>query len=416
MPITEDPGPRPGGDEPDPFADLVLDEEFIKAASVKEPSGRARMLAARWRKEPPAPAEAWRPPTAEIRRSRFGRRAKRVDPWGGRRRTRRNWQTPVFVVAAVAVVMAGLNVNALHSWYQNNFGGSQDNGAAAAKPVATQAPETAAPTAAPPTQDPDTPTVARPWAGSPAAAWPTGADGIALPQAQAVGAFDADQVGQDLALVKKYLVAANLDPSVVDGGATQPVLDLLDGKEQASLKAALAHPDKDHDPTSWISRFDPRTAVRAAQDIKVQGHVGFEGDGDNGLLVHTDYIYVYALAPGPEAYHPSAQPSGGSTGNGQSVSLVQLDPSKPVTREIVRRTQDFRFYDPQRYRVDPNKIVLDKGDSDMGGNYCETGDGWLQPDFEEGQPQPNQSGPTVDPYDGSKPLKDDGVCGTDSRS
>ncbi|WP_424706003.1 hypothetical protein [Kitasatospora acidiphila] len=421
MPIAEDPEPRPHGEEPDPFANLVLDEEFIKGAAVKEQSGRTRMLAARWKKEPPQPAEPWRPPTAEIRRSRFGRKAKRVDPWGNKRRTKRNWQTPIFVLLTIAVVAAALNVNGLHGWYQDNFGGGQDNGGvAAAKPVVTQAPETAAPTAAPPTQDPQTPTVAQPWAGSPATSWPSGADGIQLPQAQAVGVFDADQVGQDLALVKKYMVATNLDPGVVDGGATQPVLDLLDSQSRDHLKAALAHPDKDHDPTSWISRFNPKTAVRAAQDIRVQGHVSFEGDGDNGLLVHTDYIYVYALIPGSEQYHPSAQPSAGtgSTGNAQSVSLVQLDPLAAVTREIVRRTEDFRFYDPQRYNVDPDKVIPDKGSSDMGGNYCGMGDGWLEPDFREaaGQPGETHSGPTEDPYDGSKPLRNsDGSCGSLSR-
>lgn len=34
---------------------LVLDEDFVRGASVQEPSGRARMLAARWRREPPEP-------------------------------------------------------------------------------------------------------------------------------------------------------------------------------------------------------------------------------------------------------------------------------------------------------------------------------------------------------------------------
>ncbi|MEU6160920.1 hypothetical protein [Streptomyces sp. NPDC047130] len=39
--------------------ELVLDEDFVRGASVQEPSGRARMLAARWRREPPEP-EPWR--------------------------------------------------------------------------------------------------------------------------------------------------------------------------------------------------------------------------------------------------------------------------------------------------------------------------------------------------------------------
>lgn len=38
---------------PDPFEGLVLDEEFVRSATVSEPSARARMLAERWRHEPP---------------------------------------------------------------------------------------------------------------------------------------------------------------------------------------------------------------------------------------------------------------------------------------------------------------------------------------------------------------------------
>ncbi|WP_442973845.1 SCO2583/SCO2584 N-terminal domain-containing protein [Saccharothrix sp. ST-888] len=57
MPIAEDPDPRPS-DEPeptaaDPFDGLVLDEDFVRGAGVKEPAARTRILAARWRLEPP---------------------------------------------------------------------------------------------------------------------------------------------------------------------------------------------------------------------------------------------------------------------------------------------------------------------------------------------------------------------------
>lgn len=60
--------------------DLVLDEEFIRAAGASEPSARARMLAARWREEEPEP-QPWRsdePPAgwffSKARRRRWRRR------------------------------------------------------------------------------------------------------------------------------------------------------------------------------------------------------------------------------------------------------------------------------------------------------------------------------------------------------
>ncbi|GAA1221573.1 hypothetical protein GCM10009665_09730 [Kitasatospora nipponensis] len=428
MPIAEDPEPKPSTEEPDPFADLVLDEDFIRGATVKEQSGRARMLTARWKRRPPQET-AWRPPT-EIRRRRFGRRAKAVDPWGNRRSRSRNWQTPLYVLLAVAVAAAALNVNGLHAWYGSHFGaGSQDDGVPA--PVAapagprpapsTQAPESAAPTAAPTTQAPQTPTVAQPWLGSPAESYPSGADAIEVPPAQATGVFDQDQVAAQLQLVKQYLVTANLDPAVVSGGATRQVLDLLDSQERAELGSALAHPDPQHDPTTWMSRFNARTAVLAVPEIKLQGRITFEGDGKHGVLVHTDYSFVYALVPGPDRYQPVPQGSATprSTTNPQSVALFQPGATTEVTREIVRRVQDFRFYDPQHYDVDPGKIVFAEGRNDMAGNYCEMGDGWLQPAFPDND-LPDRSpgtGPTTDPYDRSKPLPDGGGgCGHVSRT
>ncbi|MGP4083122.1 MULTISPECIES: SGM_3592 family protein [Streptomyces] len=60
--------------------DLVLDEDFIRAAETSEPSARARMLAERWRREEPEP-QPWRsdePPAgwffSKVRRRRWRRR------------------------------------------------------------------------------------------------------------------------------------------------------------------------------------------------------------------------------------------------------------------------------------------------------------------------------------------------------
>ncbi|MER5886141.1 hypothetical protein ABT160_20155 [Streptomyces sp. NPDC001941] len=55
-------GARRGSSEgPDADTDLSreLDEDFVRGATVKEPSARSRMLAARWRDQPPEP-QPWR--------------------------------------------------------------------------------------------------------------------------------------------------------------------------------------------------------------------------------------------------------------------------------------------------------------------------------------------------------------------
>ncbi|GHB25458.1 hypothetical protein GCM10010377_14340 [Streptomyces viridiviolaceus] len=67
----------PGRPEDDSWGDLVLDEDFVRGAQTSEPSARARMLAARWRREAPEP-QPWRadePPAgwffSKIRRRRW---------------------------------------------------------------------------------------------------------------------------------------------------------------------------------------------------------------------------------------------------------------------------------------------------------------------------------------------------------
>ncbi|WP_042364628.1 SGM_3592 family protein [Streptacidiphilus neutrinimicus] len=66
---------REDGETADGWDSVVLDEAFVRGAEVSEPSGRARMLAARWRQEAPEP-QPWRadkPPAGWF----FGRRRRR---------------------------------------------------------------------------------------------------------------------------------------------------------------------------------------------------------------------------------------------------------------------------------------------------------------------------------------------------
>ncbi|QKW20117.1 hypothetical protein HUT16_14530 [Kitasatospora sp. NA04385] len=275
--------------------------------------------------------------------------------------------------------------------------------------------ETAAPSSAPPTVAPDVPTPEHPWSGSPAEAWPNGADGIGMPDSTpATGVFSAKQVAADLAAVKAYLVASNLDPQVVSGASAQPVLDLMDRQDADLLAKALAHPSAENDPTSWLSRFDPAWAVPVTTEVKVQGRISFEGDGDRGMLVHTDVTYVYALRPGPDA--GKAAPGGTAA----PASWVQADHGREVEREIVRRVQDFRFYDPAHYDVQAGRPVLDKGSADFGNNRCEMGSGFLEPEFafmRAAATGPAPSGPASDPYDRTKPMENGPQdCGTVSRT
>ncbi|MFC8720024.1 hypothetical protein [Kitasatospora sp. NPDC057198] len=397
MPTRDAPGPDDSGPgrPDDPFEGLVLDEEFVRSATNKEASGRSRMLAERWKRNPPPVNEPWRPAT-EVRSKGRQSGPERSHPV----------RSALLLLGVVVAVLVGLAVT--------DLGRSKAPESSALPAVGA---ETAPPSSAPPTVDPDLPTPERPWAGSPAESWPNGMDGVGGPDSTpATGVFSAKQVAANVDAVKAYLVAANLDPQVLSGGSVQPVLDLVGTRDAEWLRAALAHPDAEHDPVSWVSRFDPARALPITDQVKVQGRLSVEGDGAKGMLVHADVTFVYAVRPGPDAGKPV--PDGLGAG-ARSASWTQLDRSRVVEREIVRREMTFRFYDPEHYDVTPGKPVLDEFRSEFDNNWCEMGSGYLQPDFLSlgtGASGATPTGPTTDPYDRTKPLPKDEDCRRITRS
>jgi hypothetical protein len=113
---SADPGPgRPDGDERlgglgderwDDRWNVTFDEDFVRAATVKEPGARARQLAARWSVEPPRPS-AWRgdpdgfgPPQASAKQRHYGRRSAARGP------SRETLRSVVIVLVVIAVAVA----------------------------------------------------------------------------------------------------------------------------------------------------------------------------------------------------------------------------------------------------------------------------------------------------------------------
>ncbi|MEV6212922.1 hypothetical protein [Kitasatospora sp. NPDC051914] len=422
MPIAEDPSPRPADDSPDdPFDALVLDEEFVRAASVKEASGRARMLGAKWKRQPPE-AVPWRA-EADKPRDRAGRRSTQTDPWGRPKRRSRNWQAPLFVVLAGAVTLAALNVDGLRDWYHDRRDSSAA-GTANRAPLPTLPPETAAPTTAPPAVDPDTPTVDRPWAGSPAAQWPLGAAAFVLPEPTAVGAFSAKQVGRQLEQVRDFLTLSTLDPKVLGGARPDAALAMLSREDRKRAEQRFAHPTQENSPAWQFPRFDPQSTVLATDEVRVQGRISVEGDGENGVMVHTDFTFVYALRPGPHPEKGIGQQTGG-TAKPASWQAAPADTpaagSGPVARTIIRSAVDFNFPNPKQFQVEPGKLYLDRYTVEGGNSGCDQSDGYFHPVFpvpsSDAGPSPSSGAPTVDPYDRSRPMdKYDGQCRKSSRT
>ncbi|MFE9405435.1 hypothetical protein ACFYNY_27475 [Streptomyces sp. NPDC006530] len=367
-------------------------ERDIRSSAPKEPSARARMVTDRLRKEQEAAESA--------ARARKGRRAP-AEPEGWRTgpawqemngragRRRRMWGVLGILVAA-AVLLVALNPSRALSLLTGED--RSEDTATAPLPA-----ETATPTAAPPSFDPERATLKEPFRGSPAMQYADGAAGIELPEATAMGGVSKDRVAKALAATRTLLIESNLSPTTLRGERPETALGLIDPLEKDTVDhftTALAKPDKEHDPLTLFSRFDPRKVVPVGNVVKTRGMMTLSKRPGGGATVHADYTFVYPLvkaAPG----------------------------STEVARTIVRRTLDVAVLDPSVNRATEGKLWIAAYDVEIGNTDCDTHDGYLHPEFADDTPMgPSPSGPASDPYDRSKPLDqgNPGNCGLLSRT
>ena len=408
---TVDELPSPSDDQPDPFEGLVLDESFVRDAKEKEGSARARMLASKWKAEPPGDT-SWRPDPTPARRWYRRRPKPSAAAWAPaatarRRRGGRWWQVPLYTLLAVALVLVAMNPSGVRSWVSGHLSGhgSGDSADAGALPSVTpspslQAPETAPPTAAP-SSPPGTPTLTDPFAGSPALTWPQGAGAIVLPAARAVGVYSSARVAEYLQKAKAFLVDTNLDPAVLGGAYPGAALALIDPDETSTisqLKQDLAHPSAKGDATDMFSRFNPKQAVLNGTVVKVQGELTYHDDGSGGLAIHADFTFVYPLRPGPDpdvSGPQSAAPAAWTTDDGFQ--------STDVARAIVRRIMDFDVANADTYEHTPGTLWITKYDPVVANSVCGVYNGYINPAFPESDEAggPSPSGSAIDPYDRS---------------
>ncbi len=240
-------------------------------------------------------------------------------------------------------------------------------------------------------------TFAHPFAGSPSRTWANGAHGITLSGAKPVGGVSKAAVTRAMHLTKKFLIAANLDRDVLNGGRPAKALALIDPLEKdylVDLRNGLAHPSSDDAPTDVFTRFDTDEVRLVGDVVKVRGRMTVEpGKRPERAEIHADYTFVYP------------------------VSRVG-DPAE-VTRAVMRRVVDAEVTAVQGARVTPGKLWVVGSDAGFGNSGCVSPDGLLHPSFPSdriGSPAP--TGPTMDPYDRSAPLtsKDERAeCGRTTR-
>lgn len=362
------------------WAQFLAQAEAGAGEAPKEPSARARMVAARLREEDArrgsAEPPAWRAGVARRERGRGGRRLKAA--------------LAIAFVAALALIAVRPEL------VIDKLTGKAEQDAKARVPLA---PETARPSAAPSAVDPERPTLREPFKGSPAVQWADGASGIELPEATALNGLSKEQVAAGLELSKRFLVAANLDPATIRGDRPQEALGLIDpaqGELLKRLEQALAKPAKGNDPLQMFVRAGSETKL-AGDVVKVRGRLQVQpGDAHGQVDVLADYTFVYPL--------------------------VQTKPgADEISRSIVRRQMKFTVVNPREWRVTPGTVQLGAYLYDIGNSACFVYDGALHPAFTDDRPEsgPTPSGTPEDPYDRSKSLEEEPAeegCGTLSRS
>jgi len=355
-------------------------ERDIRASAPKEPSARARMVTERLRLQaeqaarrsvrkkgtrPAAGPEGWR--TSPARRAAEVRAARRRKLWAV-------LGVPLAVVVAVVAMKPSLLPGGL-------FGRS--GGSASAGPELPA--ETAAPTTPPSAQASRKPTRERPFAGSPAERWADGADAIVVPKATRVGVLTRDQVATALRGTKNLLVGANLAPATLRGERPAAAIAVLDPEQPGmtdDIGRMLSAPEREHDPLTMFSRFDPREVRLVGKVVKVRGRITFEEGRNGSVAIHADYTFVYPVSP--------------ADGN-----------TDEVTRTIVRRVLDVAFLNPEKYRVTPGRLSVDRHAVSIGNSACDVYDGFLHPRFgSAASAGATPTGPTTDPYDRSRDLDD----------
>ena len=348
---------EPGSDEPEL---IRLDEDFIRSASVKEPSARARMLAQKWAAEPPTDTRRWREGGVDA-------------DWRPTRR-RRSSRVVVALVAILAVIGTGLGVAVL---YRPGSGGAPTHaGPPAASVQATIDLPNGQSTLSP----------ANPFLGPPANGYADNAAGIVLPAAAAKGNFTRTEVAAALQTARAYLIAADLDRTTLLGRSGAKAGALLDphGSRQ-DLNAALRNPTADNDPLNYLTRFDPTETRLVGSVIKLHGTTTYFARGADELVVHMDYLSVY----------PVQRPRGG-----------------PVTRVVVRHVYNLSIW--HHRDVTRGTLWLGEASSYAAGVACATTHGYLHPQW-PGQ-APEGTGAPSDPYNQSGAVNGRGTCGTATRT
>jgi hypothetical protein len=137
--------------------------------------------------------------------------------------------------------------------------------------------------------------VARPFDSTPAADWADGADGIATPPARAIGGFTPEQVRTATEQVRDVIVASRLDRRMLIDHDPAGFLAKLAPDARRQL-APLFSGGRETEVQSLVSMTAKGSALLQAEP-KVDGEMAVAAGNAGELVVHTNYVFVYAFRP-----------------------------------------------------------------------------------------------------------------------
>ncbi|MEW2580892.1 hypothetical protein [Streptomyces syringium] len=343
-----------GSSRSDEEWERFLRESVAGAADApKEPSARARDVAKRLRAEPDRAPEGWRSYTP------------------ARPKRRRGWYVVGLLASLVLLVVALAPGRVV-----DLFAGDEPD---SPSPTA----ETARPSQAPPAGAAQRPTRDEPFRGSPAASWASGAAGITVPKARAVGWMSAAEVERALARSRDFLVASGLDREVLRGERPEKAIALINPHQtdiQHFLKTAFRTPSEQNDPLLLFSRFQPSRAELVGDVVKTRGRLTYR-EGERGALqVTADVTFVYPV---------TRADAGGD--------------DDEIVRTIVRRELVLSWDDPDKVITEPGTFSIVSNKYDLTNGGCGTPTGYFTPPFGTDR-RADEAGTEVDPYDRSAPV------------
>ena len=135
----------------------------------------------------------------------------------------------------------------------------------------------------------------RPYESTPAAHWPDGVAGIVPPPAADMNGFTAAEVAEATELVRNALAASRLDPRLLTQHDPVAYLDLLapDARRQLAPLFGDGHEAEVQSLVSMVA--DGSTLLPV--DAKVDGEMTVSPGAAGELIVHTNYVFVYAFQP-----------------------------------------------------------------------------------------------------------------------